>query len=307
MAKARGVSGLCAAVAAVGMAVAIAAGIVALTRIAFAFPTMAELVSACRDWLLPQGGAASSWLVLALGSVGVAVVTLTVRSALRQLRDSRRFERGLRVIRPVDAQSAVLLLDDDAPQAFCVGLLRPRVYVSTGALAVLSDAESNAVIAHEAHHARRRDPLRMMVARAVADGLFFLPVAKQLAHRYAALAELAADEAAERRTGDRLALASALMTFDAHPHPAAVGIAPERVDRLLGQSSSWQLPVFLLVVAAATLLVVGAATIRLLQATDAANVTVPALLAQLCMVSMAVVPLLLGGAGVLTGRRLLRH
>lgn len=107
---------------------------------------------------------------------------------------------------------------------------------------LLSHEELDAVIAHESHHARRRDPLRLLVARSVAADLFFLPVMRRLAERYAAMAELAADEAAVGATRGPRALASALLAFDAHPSPAVVGIAPERIDHLLGRDVRWDLP-----------------------------------------------------------------
>ena len=96
------------------------------------------------------------------------------------------------------------------------------MYVSAGALATLSAAELAAVVAHEGHHADRRDPLRILIARAIGDA-YSLPA---LARREQALAELAADDAAVRR-GGKAPLASALLAF-----PGA--IAPERVDRLAG-------------------------------------------------------------------------
>lgn len=306
MSRARGVFGLCTTLGLVGVALAFAATLVALTRVDFTVPTVAELVAACQRWLFPHGGPAS-WLVLALGSIGGAVLVLTACSALRQLRATRRFERQLRVVGRLPADPRVRLVEDAAPQAFCAGLLRPRIYLSAGAVALLSDSERAAVLAHELHHARRLDPLRLLLARALGDGLFPVPAVGRLAQRYVALAELAADEAAERATSGKRALASALLAFDAHPDPAVVGIAPERVDRLLGQRPSWELPVMLLAGAAATLAAFGALTIRVLQATDHASISLPALLAQLCMVAMAAVPLLLGAGGLLGGRRLLRR
>lgn len=306
MRKARGVFGLCAALGVAGLTVALAATVVALTRVDFALPTLSELASACERWAFPHGGLAS-WIVLALGSVGVAVLALTLRSALRQVRDGQRFERQLRVVGRLSVGARVRIVDDASPQAFCAGLVRPRIYLSAGALELLSEGEREAVLAHEAHHARRRDPLRLLLARALGDGVFFLPAVGRLAQRYAALAEVAADEAAARDMCGRRALASALLAFDAHPHPAVVGIAPERVDRLLGERSSWELPLMLLAGATATLSALGALTVRLLQATDHASITLPELLAQLCMVAMAIVPLLAGAGGLLGGRRLLRR
>ena len=137
-----------------------------------------------------------------------------------------------------------MLVEEAQPQAFCAGFLRPRVFLSTGALRHLGQDELGAVLAHEEHHRARRDPLRIALARVFSHAFFFLPVLRRLSDRYCAMAELAADDAAARVSrGGGATLASALLSFSASAHPqGAVGIAPERVDHLLGRTPSWRLP-----------------------------------------------------------------
>jgi beta-lactamase regulating signal transducer with metallopeptidase domain len=306
MTSARRTFALCAALGVTGVGIALTAIVVALSRLDVAPPSVSELIAACRSWVLPDLGVASL-AVLGLGSLGIAVIALMLRSALRQLRATRRFERELAVVGPLPEDPRVRLVDEAAPRAFCAGMLRPRVYLSRGAAELLSDDERRAVLAHEFHHARQRDPLRLLIARSLGAGLFFLPAVRRLAERHATLAELAADEAAERAAGGKRALASALLAFDAHPDPTVVGIAPERVDRLLGQRLSMELPLLLMGGAAATLAVLGALTIRGMQATQHASVSLPGVLAQVCMLAMAGLPLLLGAAGLLGGRRMVQR
>ena len=105
------------------------------------------------------------------------------------------------------------------------------MYVSSGALERLSADALAAVVEHEAHHAARRDPLRILVARAIGEAYSLTA----LPRREQALAELAADAAAVRRRG-AAPLAAALLAFD------ATEIAPERVDRLTGAPPSGQVP-----------------------------------------------------------------
>jgi Zn-dependent protease with chaperone function len=305
MASARRVWALLLAVAVLGVAATVAALLVALTRIDFRVPSPAELAAACQRYALPDLRPASLF-VLVLGSLGLATVLLTARAVVRQLYAGRRFERGLDVIGPVPGVARAQAIDQDEPQAFCIGLLRPRIYVSRAALELLGADERAAVVAHEAHHARRRDPLRLFVVRALAEGLFFLPAVRRLPERCAALAELAADEAASAGRGGRRALASALLAFDEHPSPAAVGIAPERVAHLLGQRPRWELPTLLLLAAAATIAALVAVTVRMAEATEHATVGLPALAAQACMLAMALGPLVLGVMALLGGRRLTR-
>ncbi|MGI8624378.1 MAG: M56 family metallopeptidase [Solirubrobacteraceae bacterium] len=305
MTKARGVAWLYAALAVTAVATAVAAVLVSFGRIDFSPGGVDRLVAACRTWGLPGGGPASV-TVLVLGAVGVAVLGLTAASAARQMLATRRFVARLTVVGPLDDHREVRVIADAAPLAFCVGSLRPRVHISTGAVKLLTGPELRAVLAHEAHHVRCRDPLRLLVIRSLAEGLFVLPALGRLSKRYAELAELAADEAAEQLPRGSQALASALLTFDAHPDPAVVGIAPERVDRLLGARAGSELPVLLIAGAALTLLVTWIVTVRLSQVTHGA-MPLPDLLAQGCMLVMTAVLSTTGVGGVLVTRRLVRR
>jgi Zn-dependent protease with chaperone function len=302
--SANGILGLQLALGVLGIAVTALTVSVALRATTLDAPSATAVLEACRSFVLPQLTVGSA-VALALGSAAFAVVALAARSALRQLVASRRLVRRLHMVGSAAAGRA-LVFADERPQAFCAGMLRPRIYVSTGTLAALAPDELDAVLAHETHHTRYRDPARIFFARTLSDGLFFLPVLRRLAARYAALAELAADAAAVRRCGDTRPLAAALLAFDEHAGPAVVGIAPERVDHLLGERPRWELPLALLAWAIVVVLAVAVVALRTGQATAHAPVSLPLVTAQLCMVTMAAVPLFLGAGGLLAGRRAIR-
>lgn len=288
--------------AAAGLAAVGFGSLAAAGQLSLAPPSVATLLEACQRLLLPDTSL-EGLLSLMLGALAFAVLGRTLWSAVGQLRASRRVLRALRVVeeRTLGGQR-VRVIGGARPVAFCAGLVRPRIYVSTGTLATLSDLELGAVVAHEGHHARLRDPLRVFLARALSDGLFFLPALRPLSERYAEVAELAADRAAVRASQDDAApLASALLSFEA-ADPAVVGIAPERVDHLMGERWSWQLPAALL---AWALLAVSALVVVALrvQATGAAvELNVPLLVAQSCMLLLASLPLIAGAAVVLRTR-----
>jgi len=131
----------------------------------------------------------------------------------------------------------VVCLAGLAAAAFCAGLLRPRVFVTGGMVASLADEELDAVLVHEAEHARRRDPLRRLAARAAADVLFWLPLVGWWTSGRLEDAELAADRVAIDRVG-RTPLARALRATAAPAGPAVGarfdGAGPARVTQLLG-------------------------------------------------------------------------
>jgi hypothetical protein len=173
---------------------------------------------------------------------GLLLLSLALFDLLALGRSLRSVSRGVAAHRRVLARMPVLerrehggqtvaIVPGARPLAFCAGLLHPRVYVSTGAIERLSEDELAAVVEHEAHHARRRDPLRILIARAIGEAYALTA----LPRREQALAELAADAAAARRRG-AAPLAAALLAFD------AATIAPERVDRLVGTPPNDEVP-----------------------------------------------------------------
>jgi Zn-dependent protease with chaperone function len=95
--------------------------------------------------------------------------------------------------------------------AFTAGWLSPRIYVSACLPDRLSSAELRAVLAHEAAHVRRRDPLRLSLLRFLACTLFWLPAVRRLAEDIADEAEVSADDAAV--LDQPFALASAIVTL----------------------------------------------------------------------------------------------
>jgi len=181
-------------------------------------------------------------ILAALATLGAIVVGIALRAIGRQHRDYQRFLARLTVVGPLERDPAVTVIADRQPRAFCAGFLRPSVYVSERTLELLGEAELDAVLAHERHHLRRRDPLRFACGRILGHAVFFVPALGPLYQRYTELAEVGADAAAVAEVGRR-PLARALLAFEASGDPAVVGFAAERVDSLLGEPVRLGLPV----------------------------------------------------------------
>jgi hypothetical protein len=244
-------------------------------------------------------------VIVLLAVLGSVVTARALTGALRQGQASRHFQRLLAHSEPQPLHGA-LLIPDPQPRAFCAGLFRPRVYVSTGAVAILDEAALSAVLAHERHHARRRDPLRLAAGRVLAEALFFLPGLAALVERQQALAELSADEnAVNVAPANRPALARAMLSFADIPGSSRGGIDPARVDHLLGDPPSWRFPVILCLGAASVLLLlVAVAVLAGRVASGSATLALPFLSHQPCIVVLAAIPTGLGVLGVNYRRRL---
>lgn len=244
-------------------------------------------------------------MIALLAALGSVVIARALSGAVRELAASRRFHQRLAHEHPQSLYGA-LLINDAPPRAFCAGLLRPRVYLTTGALAMLDDAARNAVLAHERHHARRHDPLRIAAGRVLTRALFFLPQLGELVEHQQALAELSADESAVNAApANRSALARAMVSFCDTPASAGpTGIDSARIDYLLGEPPSWRFPALLCVAAATVItLLVTIAELAGQLAKGSATLAPPFLSRQPCVVVLAAIPTVLGIMATIYHRR----
>lgn len=136
--------------------------------------------------------------------------------------------RLARLTDPLGLSPHIVVLRTDMPLAFCFGLLRPRICLSTGLMEALADLELQAVLLHEDHHRRHYDPLRTLLVDVISLTLFFLPITRELRNMFILSAELEADRYAARRLG-RPSLAGALYKLLSHPpderFPQTVGLS----------------------------------------------------------------------------------
>lgn len=210
-------------------------------------------------------------LALAASAVGAALLELAhqARAGRRALRSARAgalmpapelvaFARDLGLSRLVVVESKERI-------AFCAGLLRPCVAISTAVCDALEPSALRALLAHEAAHARRRDPLRQVLGAAATRALWLVPAASALAAHRRLRYELAADREAAGRAGRR-SLAAALLVMhepgQAAPSAAISGGAGRleaRVDALLGSEiPRLQLPAAILMRSALGVMLIAA-------------------------------------------------
>ena len=156
-------------------------------------------------------------LLLAFGGIALGLVAL-----FRQLSETVALIRTLlshriatptavaALARDLDLGGRVDVVRDRRPFSFCHWFLRPRICLSTGLIGRLDGDELRAVLLHERYHLRHRDPLRLVIARYFAAGLYVVPVVEELVKYYTVQKEIAADQDAVRSAGGVRALAAAL-------------------------------------------------------------------------------------------------
>jgi beta-lactamase regulating signal transducer with metallopeptidase domain len=207
--------------------------------------------------------------VLLLGGVAYASARaarqwqITSRALTPLLSAARTPSRKVRQASdPLELGDALVYVRDERPLAFCHGFFSPRILISTGLVRSLSVRELRAVLRHEQYHMVRRDPLRLVLASALADVFFYLPLLKTLRLRHAITLELSADDSVLAREPVS-ALAGALLksirSTYALPEAfsaVAFGGTAARIRRLTGSGGGLpQVPLFHLAVS----LIVGGA------------------------------------------------
>ncbi len=174
-----------------------------LVATASSLPVVLAIALAASVWGL------LAWHVSRQALIGRRAIRLAKRHAVVPPRDVLEASLRLGIRRLVVTELPATL-------AFCAGIVRPTVFVSTALVRSLEPGPLEAVLAHEAAHARHRDPLRQILSHAVARALWMAPAARRSAEHQRLLLELAADGHSMARAGRR-ALGEALLALHSTP------------------------------------------------------------------------------------------
>lgn len=160
--------------------------------------------------------------VLAFGALLVYAVVKVLWGVIRQWRLTRRglllFEAHMDVEwterlrgRYREWGTDILAVRDDAFIALAIGLLRPRIMVSSGVLERFTEEEVEAILLHERHHCRSRDNLKQFVSGLLEEAFGYLPIIRPVAAYAATWRELFADRYAIRQMRTSVHLGSVLL------------------------------------------------------------------------------------------------
>jgi len=194
------------------------------------------------------GEAGKALLLVFMSFAFLYIISRTVLRILRTFAFVDRAERNAVLFRDVSRfpfLENVTVFEDRLPLAFTGGFLKPRVFLSTKLVDILDEKELRAVILHESHHQRSKDPLKGLVVSFISDLLFFLPVSRLLKKTYHLTLEMTADAYSVSCQADRLDLVGSLLKVQKLNGPAASWFfdpTTERAKHLLGQPSRISLP-----------------------------------------------------------------
>ncbi|MGQ9347080.1 M56 family metallopeptidase [Mycolicibacterium gilvum] len=182
-------------------------------------------------------------LTVAGSAVSAIFLLKTGRSVARLRSRSREHADAVMLVGRPTTCPGVVVVDAPRPAAYCVSGRPPAIVVTSAAWSALERSELAAVLAHEQAHIAGRHHQVLIMLRAVATALPWVPVMKQSAPAVAELLEMCADDAAARRYGVNSLLGGILAMADTHPVPAeglaAAGTATAaRAMRLAEPASS---------------------------------------------------------------------
>jgi Zn-dependent protease with chaperone function len=164
-----------------------------------------------------------------------AAIALTLVAAGRYRRTLARLRRhrealGL-VTRPSPELADVRLIDHPLPVVYCLPERERQIVMSSGALRRLDPPQLTAVLSHERAHLGSHHHLMLTLVDAAGTALAWLPTFRTARRRLPPLAEMAADDAAARRTGPDVAPCPA---GGLAAGPAGRSALAERLARLEG-------------------------------------------------------------------------
>lgn len=197
--------------------------------LAISFPhvsaDLAELFNLCAENLRHSYASPGGILTALFGITLFLMLAARTAWCAVQASVSDRRERAARVaafdlVGRRDVVAGALVVEHEAPYAFCIGGRRHRIVLTSGLLATLGPGELDAVLAHEHAHLRQRHHTALVACRALFGTLAPLFPAFRTAMPLVRLyAELCADDGARRRVGPG-PLRDALARLACLPTPA---------------------------------------------------------------------------------------
>lgn len=162
------------------------------------------------------------FFILAL--VGIRLSTTVVQLIIMARKLSRqkiRYHSAIlnKLIQDNNLRDKVVIIKNSQHIALCYGLLRPKIYLSTGLLNAISSNELGVILKHEKHHLEHNDNLSILFAHIVQNTFPLVPLLSDLVNNFRIEQEIAADAYAAEG-GKRQYVASVLKKLLKEPQPA---------------------------------------------------------------------------------------
>lgn len=128
----------------------------------------------------------------------------------KQSLPQKKLENLLKELNLIDKLSVI---KENKHSAFVIGILRPKIYISTKLVSDLSIKELEAVLLHEKHHLKEKHPAKLLLLSAVQSSLFFFPIVKDIVAHIKISMEYEADRFVISQQGTKTHLLNTLNKF----------------------------------------------------------------------------------------------
>lgn len=162
----------------------------------------------------------------AIALVSVFPATSFIMSILRTVRGAKNLRLITRKSEPFHLDGMQYRrIPSDAVVLFTAGVLRPTIFVSSGAERTLGAAGLRAALLHEEAHLRGQDVAWRLLLRAIGRSFAFIPRIRQVVEVETLRTECAADDYAIRHGARRLDLFDAIVSASTHaPSPLTASL-----------------------------------------------------------------------------------
>lgn len=126
----------------------------------------------------------------------------------------------------------VVVLREDRPFAYCFGIRKPKIFLTTGLIAMIDRKELKIILRHEKYHLEHRDNLILLLAIFIESLFPFFPILTDIIRIYKTDRELLADQAAIQEETDKHFLSSVLKKLLQYASIPALAPAIADIDTL---------------------------------------------------------------------------
>ena len=149
----------------------------------------------------------------------------------RLLSQSTTKDHGLSdIFKSLQLIGKVVVLGETRPFAYCFGVRNPKIFISTGLIALVSRKELEVILRHEKYHLEHRDNLILLVATFIESLFPFFPILTDLIRIYKTDRELLADQEAIQGEVDARSLSSVLKKLLQYEPVTLPALAPAIAD-----------------------------------------------------------------------------
>lgn len=182
------------------------------------------LVAGLGHWSIAAVGAGDPGTMMAGGLAGLAMVLLAWSALRRLVRSGRDLMAAALICRRLGpAAEGLVIVDDEAPDAYALPGVRGRIVVSTAMLRALPAEERRVLLAHEAAHLTHRHHLYLHLTELAAAAN---PLLRPVARAVRVAVERWADEVAATEVGSRRLAARALARASLARATVGAGLTP---------------------------------------------------------------------------------